>query len=86
MGGSGWLVYRMQPLAALSAGVVLALWVIAWAKIFFKAGYRHPVALALLMLIPIANFVLLCLLAFSKWPIQRHFEMMEKIGSIPRFQ
>jgi len=86
MGDSGYLAYGIQPLKVLGIIVVLAVVVVAWVKIFFKAGYRYPIVMALLMLVPIANFVLFCLLAFSKWPIQRQLEMWKKIDGIPRFR
>lgn len=40
-----------------------------WWKIFKRTGY-HP-ALGLLVLIPIANLIMLVILAFKEWPIQR---------------
>jgi len=85
MGSSGCLAYVVWPLAVPSI-IVLAVWVVAWVRIFFKAGYRYPIVMAILMLVPIANLVLLCLLAFSKWPIQHQLEMRTKVGAIPRFQ
>lgn len=45
--------------------------VINW-RIASKAGYSG--ALSLLMLIPIANFVILLVFAFSKWPIEQRLE------------
>ena len=41
--------------------------VFLWWRIFSKAGYSG--ALGLLMLIPLGNLVMLCILAFSKWPV-----------------
>ncbi len=42
--------------------------VVYW-RIFSKAGYSG--AMGLLMFIPIANIVVLCILAFGEWPIYR---------------
>jgi len=39
----------------------------AWWRVFRKAGYHG--ALGLLMLIPLVNFLMLMILAFSAWPI-----------------
>jgi len=47
----------------------LILTIVIWWKIFAKAGYSG--ALGLLMLIPLVNFILLLVLAFGEWPIQR---------------
>src|SRR5438034_7866027 len=41
--------------------------VIVWWRIFSKAGYNG--ALSLLMFIPIANLVMILILAFAEWPI-----------------
>ena len=43
------------------------LYVIAFCKIFGKAGYHW--ALGLLMLVPIANLVMPLYLAFGQWPV-----------------
>jgi len=40
----------------------------AWWRVFRKAGY--PGALGLLMIIPLVNFLMLMILAFSAWPVQ----------------
>lgn len=46
-----------------------AIWVIPLWRIVRKAGY--PGSLALLSIIPIVNFVMLWVFAFSRWPIER---------------
>jgi hypothetical protein len=50
----------------LSSVVIGSLPVIAFWKICTKAGFAGP--LALLMLVPIANLILLFYIAFTKWP------------------
>jgi len=40
-----------------------------WWRIFRKAGYHG--ALGLLMLVPLANIIMLAILAFSEWPISK---------------
>lgn len=47
--------------------------VIFW-KIWSKAGFSG--AMSLLMLIPIVNFIMLCVLAFGEWPIHREMEQL----------
>lgn len=48
------------------------IYVIAFCKIFAKAGYHW--ALGLLMLIPIANIVMPLILGFGQWPIYRELD------------
>ncbi len=43
------------------------LYVVAYCKIFSKAGYHW--AMGLLMLVPIANLIMPLVLAFGQWPI-----------------
>jgi apolipoprotein N-acyltransferase len=50
-------------------------------KIFSKAGY--PWALGLLMLIPIANIVMLLVLAFGDWPIHKEMRLLRERQSGP---
>ena len=45
------------------------LYVIAFCKIFSKAGYNW--ALGLLMLVPFANVIIPLYLGFAKWPIEK---------------
>ena len=47
----------------------IALMALIYWRIFTKTSY--PSALGLLMLIPVVNFFMLLLLAFSEWPIER---------------
>ena len=49
--------------------IVVAVKVLIFCKIFSKAGFSW--ALGLLILVPIANIVILFVLAFAEWPIQR---------------
>ena len=43
--------------------------ILAWWRIFTKAG--HPPVLALVMLIPFAKFLVLMWFAFTDWPVQK---------------
>ena len=56
-------------LVSIAFGLVfLALAVIVWWRICAKAGYSG--ALGLLMFVPLANVILLLVLAFGTWPIE----------------
>ena len=50
--------------------------VIIYWRIFSKAGFSG--ALGLLMLVPIANIVMLCILAFAEWPIYQELNMLRQ--------
>ena len=69
--------------AFISGGIGLVLLIIvyvivlvAWWKIFSKAG--HSGALALLFLVPIVNLVIFLWFAFSEWPIHRRMRELER--------
>jgi len=49
--------------------IITVIQIIAFCKIFSKAGFSW--VLGLLMLVPIANIVMFFYLAFAEWPIQR---------------
>jgi hypothetical protein len=51
-----------------------------WWRIFKKAGYHG--ALGILCLIPIANFIMLAILAFKEWPIRAQLQLKE--GDAPQ--
>src|SRR6266436_8473273 len=55
-------------------GIIFA--VIVYWRIFAKAGYSG--ALGLLMFVPIANIVMLCVLAFGEWPIYRELNYLRQ--------
>jgi len=64
----------MKELIGLLAAVtfvftILYFFGLLWWKIFDRAG--HSGALGLVMLIPFVNLIMLCVLAFREWPIQR---------------
>src|SRR6266566_10056163 len=57
--------------------------VIYW-RIFSKAGYSG--ALGILMLIPIVNIVVLCILAFGEWPIYKELNYLrQQAGRGPQY-
>jgi hypothetical protein len=54
--------------------------VVNW-LIVSKAGYSG--ALSLLAFVPVVNFVVILMFAFSKWPIQREIELLRANRSWP---
>ena len=65
--------------------VLNVLYVIAFCKIFGKAGYHW--AMGLLMLVPIANIIMPLVLAFGEWPIYRQMRQVSpppQSGEPPR--
>jgi hypothetical protein len=50
--------------------------IIVYWRIFAKTGYSG--ALGLLMFVPIANIVMLCILAFGEWPIYRELNYLRQ--------
>jgi hypothetical protein len=61
--------------------IVMIITVIVYCKIFKKAGYHW--ALGLISLIPIGNLVLLLILAFGEWPIERQLRAGRQGGIMP---
>lgn len=63
--------------------IILALLVIVPIKlliccmIFHKAGYSW--ALGLLMLVPIANLIMIFVLAFGDWPVRRELRQLKQL-------
>jgi hypothetical protein len=53
--------------------------VIVFCMIYSRAGY--PWAMGLLMLIPVVNFIMMLILAFSEWPIQRQLRQLQQTAS-----
>jgi energy-converting hydrogenase Eha subunit B len=61
---------------------VVALTLVVWWRICRKAGYSGW--LGLLMIVPIANIVLLLVLAFAEWPVLKELRALkEGSGSVP---
>lgn len=67
-------VFAIVYVVIMLAIVVLS--VIIWWKIFSKAGWSG--AMGLLMFVPVANLIILLMLAFSKWPIYNELEMLRQ--------
>jgi hypothetical protein len=56
--------------------VILAVMVIPLWRIVAKTGM--PGVLSLLLFVPLANVIMLLVLAFSKWPIERRLEEAQR--------
>lgn len=55
-------------------GLILA--IVIWWRIFSKAGYSG--LLGLLMFVPLANLIVLLVLAFGTWPIEKEVERLRE--------
>jgi hypothetical protein len=56
--------------------VIFIFAIIIWWRIFAKAGYSG--ALGLLMFVPLANIIVLLVLAFARWPIQKEVALLRQ--------
>ena len=80
--GVSWLLIFLAV-----GGVVSLIWavimLVLWWKVFSKAGYAG--ALALLTLVPVfGDLILLCILAFGKWPVRREIEQLRSLPTQTR--
>jgi len=60
--------------------IIVAVKILIFCKIFSKAGYSW--ALGLLMLVPIANIIMLFILAFAEWPIERELRSFRQQSQV----
>jgi hypothetical protein len=60
--------------------IIVAVKILIFCKIFSKTGYSW--ALGLLMLVPIANIIMLFVLAFAEWPIQRELRSFKQQNQV----
>lgn len=67
-------LYAMSGTIAIVALVSVVLTILIWFMIFKRTGMNPW--LSLLMLVPIANLVMLLILAFSEWPVQRERRLL----------
>ena|SRR5579859_5337006 len=72
-------VYGLVFGLIMLASIVFA--IIIWWRIFSKAGYSG--AMSLLMFVPIANLIILCVLAFGEWPILRELNQYRQARNQP---
>jgi len=59
--------------------VILIVTMLPWFLIYKKAGY-HP-AMGCLMFIPLVNLVMMFVLAFAEWPVERELRSLR--ASLP---
>ena len=62
--------------------IYLALFIAVWWKLISKTG--NSGALALLLVIPLANLILVVFLAFSEWPLERRVKELEAAAQVPQ--
>ena len=74
----------LTVLISLAIGLIMiVLAIVVWWRIFSKAGYSG--ALGLLMFVPLANFIVLLVLAFGTWPIEEEVRRLRQMGGGPRY-
>lgn len=62
--------------------IVVGLTLLIRCRIFHKTG--HGWAFGLLMLVPLANIIMLFVLAFSDWPIHKQLRLFkQQLNSVP---
>src|SRR5213080_501813 len=66
-------------IGGLIALVTIVFAILIWWRIFSKAGYNG--AMSLLMFVPIANLIVLLILAFGEWPIYKELNQIRHILS-----
>ncbi|MCX5655317.1 MAG: hypothetical protein NTY65_11775 [Planctomycetota bacterium] len=69
-------------IVAIIALAILVFVIICWWKIFSKAGYSG--ALSLLMLVPFGELIMLCIMAFGKWPALNELTRLRESLNQPR--
>jgi hypothetical protein len=72
-GIAGALLGSLLIASIIGLAVTIFFAIVYW-KIFAKAGYSG--ALGLLMFVPIANLIVLCVLAFGEWPIHKELNYL----------
>lgn len=60
--------------------IIIAVQILVFCKIFSKAGFSW--ALGLLMFVPIANIIMLFVLAFAEWPIERELRSFRQQNQV----
>lgn len=64
------------------AGVFVLVFALVWCRIYKKAG--HNAAMGLLMLVPVVNLIMMFVLAFSTWPVEREVKTLRGIKDAVR--
>ena len=63
-------------------GAALLTWTLIWWRIFRRAGFHG--AMGLLMLIPAVNVILLFVLAFGGWPMEKELKNLRRVQRAAR--
>jgi hypothetical protein len=71
--GGSLLITLIITVASIVFGIII------WWRIFSKAGYNG--AMSLLLFIPIANLIVICMLAFSEWPILKELNQLRQMAA-----
>lgn len=74
--------FAANMVALAIGGVSLLVFALVWCRIFKKAG--HNAAMGLLMLVPAVNLVMMLVLAFSTWPVEREVKTLRGIKDAVR--
>lgn len=64
-------------IVVLALLIILPIKLLICCMIFHKAGYSW--ALGLLMLVPIANIIMIFVLAFGDWPVRRELRQLKQM-------
>jgi hypothetical protein len=62
---------------ALALLIIVPIKLLICCMVFHKAGYSW--ALGLLMLVPIANIIMIFVLAFGDWPVRRELRQLKQM-------
>ncbi len=70
------VIFFIVSLVLLVALTSVVIGAVIYCMIFHKAGF--PWALGLLTLVPIGGIIMLCILAFCDWPIQKELRQLKQ--------
>jgi len=74
--------FLMTQTGAALVGAALLTWTLIWWRIFRRAGFHG--AMGLLMLIPAVNLILLPVLAFGPWPVEKELKSLRRVQRAAR--
>ena len=70
------VIFFVVLLVLLAALISVVISAVIYCMIFHKAGF--PWALGLLTIVPIGGIIMLCILAFCDWPIQKELRQLKQ--------
>jgi hypothetical protein len=74
--------FLTTPLGMSLVGLALLTWTLIWARIFSRTGAHG--AMGLLMLVPVVNVILLFVLAFGSWPLEKEVRSLRRVQRAAR--